>query len=334
MAYLQAVKGLVKFSQQPAERLTNDQIQEYLLHCIQARKLAWNKCNVIFSGLKKFYHCFLGRDNSGFFIPPRPRSHQLPMFLNRDEVRHILNATDNLKHHALLAIIYGSSLRVNEAVRLRAEHIDSKKYRKNHAMTDEQRKVMAAIMACRTARLGGHQEVCDQCGNLRNCYNSCRNRHCPKCQTMTKDGWLTKRREELLPCGYFHMVFTVPHVLNPLILKNKKELYTCLFAAVRDTVFAFAADPQWRLEGKPGILTILHRWSQTLIDHFHIHCLIPAGVLTFGGKRWVPSKEDFLFHVKKCYLDSVKSRLDTLVLPENYLCQGNHSGENAPLDRQ
>ena len=197
-------------------------------------------------------------------------------------------------------------------------------YKKNHAMTDDQRKVMAAILACRTARLGGHQEVCDQCGHLRNCYNSCRNRHCPKCQTMAKEQWLEKRREELLPCGYFHMVFTVPHILNPLILANTKELYACLFVAVRDTLFAFAADPQWRLLGKPGILTILHTWSQTLIDHFHIHCLIPAGVLSMDGKRWIPSKDDFLFHVvplakefKKRYLGLVKSRLNSITLPEN-----------------
>ncbi len=197
-------------------------------------------------------------------------------------------------------------------------------YQKNHAMTDDQRKVMAAILACRTARLGGHQEVCDQCGHLRNCYNSCRNRHCPKCQTMAKEQWLEKRREELLPCGYFHMVFTVPHILNPLILANTKELCACLFAAVRDTLFAFAADPQWRLLGKPGILTILHTWSQTLIDHFHIHCLIPAGVLSMDGKRWIPSKDDFLFHVvplakefKKRYLGLVKSRINAITLPEN-----------------
>jgi hypothetical protein len=197
-------------------------------------------------------------------------------------------------------------------------------YKKNHAMTDDQRKVMAAILACRTARLGGHQEVCDQCGHLRNCYNSCRNRHCPKCQTMAKEQWLEKRREELLPCGYFHMVFTVPHILNPLILANRKELYASLFAAVRDTLVAFAADPQWRLLGKPGILTILHTWSQTLIDHFHIHCLIPAGVLSMDGKRWIPSKDDFLFHVvslakefKKRYLGMVKSRINSITLPEN-----------------
>ncbi len=197
-------------------------------------------------------------------------------------------------------------------------------YKKSHAMNDEQRKVMAALLACRTARLGGHQEVCDQCGSIRNSYNSCRNRHCPKCQTMTKERWLEKRRLELLPCGYFHMVFTVPHVLNVLILLNRKALLSCLFGAVRDTVFAFAADPQWRLEGKPGLLTILHTWSQTLIDHFHIHCLIPAGVLSLDGRRWVASKESFLFHVtplakefKKRYLTAVEDQMESLVIPQS-----------------
>jgi hypothetical protein len=197
-------------------------------------------------------------------------------------------------------------------------------YRKSHAMTCDQRKVMAAILACRTAQLGGHQEVCDRCGHLRNCYNSCRNRHCPKCQTMTKEQWLEKRRGELLPCGYFHMVFTVPHDLNGLILLNRKVLLSCLFMAVRDTMFVFAADPQWHLAGKPGLLTILHTWSQTLVDHFHIHCLVPAGVLSMDGKRWIASKDTFLFHVKslakefkKRYLTMVEERLATLILPEN-----------------
>ena len=100
-AYLLAVKGLTGYFQQPAERLTNDQIQEYLLYCIQEKKLAWSSCNVLFSGLKKFYHGFLGRDDTGFSIPPRPRSLQLPMLLSRDEVIRILQATNNLKHHAL-----------------------------------------------------------------------------------------------------------------------------------------------------------------------------------------------------------------------------------------
>lgn len=126
-AYLQSVKGLSEYTHHPAEQLTNDQIQDYLLYCIQEKKLAWASCNVIFCGLKKFYHGFLGRDNSGFSIPPRPRSHQLPILLSKDEVNRILKAPKNMKHHTLLSLIYGSGLRVSEAVRLRAEHIDSKK---------------------------------------------------------------------------------------------------------------------------------------------------------------------------------------------------------------
>ena len=197
-------------------------------------------------------------------------------------------------------------------------------YKKTHAMTDDQRKVMAAIMACRTSLLGGHSEVCDHCGAIRNSYNSCRNRHCPKCQTMTREEWLDKRRQELLPCGYFHLVFTLPHELNPFILANRRELLSCLFAAVKETLFAFAADPQWKLEGKPGILTVLHTWSQVLIDHFHIHCLVPAGVLTFDGRQWIASNDKFLFRVeslarefKKRYLAMIENRLEKLVVPGN-----------------
>jgi len=197
-------------------------------------------------------------------------------------------------------------------------------YKRTHVLNYNQRKVMAAITACRTSQLGGHQEVCSHCGTVRNSYNSCRNRHCPKCQTMAKEEWLDKRKEELLPCGYFHMVFTLSHSLNPLILANSKELLACLFQSVRNTIFSFAADPQWKLEGKPGILTILHTWSQTLIDHFHIHCLIPAGVLSFDCKRWIKSNDKFLFRVeslakefKKQYLGMINERLPELVLPEN-----------------
>lgn len=198
-------------------------------------------------------------------------------------------------------------------------------YSKSHVLSVNQRKVMAAITSCRTAQLGGHSEICDTCGTVRNCYNSCRNRHCPKCQTMTKAQWLADRKEELLPCGYFHLVFTVPHALNPLILANRRELLGCLFAAVRDTLFAFAADPRWKLNGKPGLLTILHTWSQTLIDHFHIHCLIPAGALSLDGRRWTQSNDKFLFRVqslakefKQQYLTRVTSRLEQMQLPGNY----------------
>lgn len=126
-SYLYHIKGISAYYQQPADQLTNDQIQDYLLHCIQKKKMAWASCNVLFCSLKKFYQGFLERDKAGFSIPPRPRSHQLPMLLSREEVGSILKATGNLKHLALLTLIYGSGLRVSEAVRLQAEHIDSKK---------------------------------------------------------------------------------------------------------------------------------------------------------------------------------------------------------------
>ena len=198
------------------------------------------------------------------------------------------------------------------------------KYKSSYPITENQRKVMAAITSCRTSQLGGHSEVCDNCATMRNSYNSCRNRHCPKCQTMTKEDWLEKRKQELLPCGYFHMVFTIPHDLNPIILSNRKVLLSCLFQAVRNTILSFAADPQWKLNGKPGLLTILHTWSQTMIDHFHIHCLIPAGVLSSDGRSWNPSNEKYLFRVqslakefKKQYLSMIAAVSEKEVLPAN-----------------
>jgi hypothetical protein len=141
---------------------------------------------------------------------------------------------------------------------------------------------------------------------------------------MTKEEWLDKRKQELLPCGYFHMVFTLSHELNPIIMSDRKKYLSLLFRAVRNTVILFAADPQWKLEGKPGMLTILHTWSQTLIDHFHIHCLIPAGVLSFDGRRWNPSSDKYLFRVqslakefKKQYLNLVTENLDPKASPRN-----------------
>lgn len=126
-AYLHSVADLSSFHQQSAEQLTNDQVQDYLLYCIQERKLAWSTCNVLFCGLKKYYHDFLGHDDSRFSIPPRPRSIKLPMLLSREEVGRILQAPANMKHRALLTTVYGSGLRVSEVVRLRPEHIESKR---------------------------------------------------------------------------------------------------------------------------------------------------------------------------------------------------------------
>jgi predicted Zn-ribbon and HTH transcriptional regulator len=170
-------------------------------------------------------------------------------------------------------------------------------YRRSHAVSYEQLKVMHHIEICRTAKLGGHVEQCDQCGFERIAYNSCRDRHCPKCQTLAKEQWLNDRKAELLGCSYFHLVFTLPHDLNPIILSNKRTTLNILFAAVNQTLQAFAKDPQWRLEGRLGFISVLHTWSQTLIDHFHLHCLIPAGALSFTKDRWIPAKDNFLFKI-------------------------------------
>ena len=170
-------------------------------------------------------------------------------------------------------------------------------YRRSHAVSYQQLKVIHNIKICRTAKLGGHVEQCDQCGFEQIAYNSCRNRHCPKCQTLTKEKWLNDRKAELLPCGYFHLVFTLPHKLNPIILSNKKTTLNILFAAVNQTLQAFAKDPQWRLEGRLGFISVLHTWSQTLIDHFHLHCLIPAGALSFTKDRWIPARDKYLFKI-------------------------------------
>jgi Putative transposase/Transposase zinc-binding domain len=187
-------------------------------------------------------------------------------------------------------------------------------YRRNHPLPASHLKVMQAVERCRTAALGGHLEQCERCGFERPAYNSCRNRHCPKCQSLAKVKWLDKQKSELLPTGYFHLVFTLPHELNPLILVNKKPLIHILFQSVWQTLAQFA---QRRLGGTLGITAVLHTWDQTLLDHFHLHCLVPAGVLSFDRNRWVSARQDFLFPVKALslvlrakFLDSLKKSFD------------------------
>jgi hypothetical protein len=187
-------------------------------------------------------------------------------------------------------------------------------YRRNHPLPVSHLKVMQAVEHCRTAALGGHLEQCDHCGFERPAYNSCRNRHCPKCQSLAKVKWLDKQKSELLPTGYFHLVFTLPHELNPLILVNKKPMINILFQSVWQTLAQFA---QRRLGGTLGITAVLHTWDQTLLDHFHLHCLVPAGVLSFDRNRWVSARQDFLFPVKALslvfrakFLDSLKKSFD------------------------
>ena len=171
-------------------------------------------------------------------------------------------------------------------------------YKKMHSLSYKQMKTMYHIQVCRSSRLGGHIEQCNECGFERNAYNSCRDRHCPKCQTMVKEQWINDRKAELLPCGYFHLVFTLPHDLNPIILCNRKVCLHILFRAVNETLQAFAKDPKWRLEGRLGLIAVLHTWTQTLMDHFHLHCLIPAGALAFTKDRWTPSSDSYLFKIE------------------------------------
>jgi hypothetical protein len=167
-------------------------------------------------------------------------------------------------------------------------------YRRTHFLPASQRKVMRAVSVCRTQELGGHLKQCDTCGFEHPSYNSCRNRHCPKCQSLAKAKWLQKQTSELLPVGYFHVVFTLPHVLNGLILAHKKILFALLFKAVSETLLEFGRS---RFKGTVGVIAVLHTWDQTLKDHFHIHCLIPAGALSLDHSRWIGARPNFLFPV-------------------------------------
>ena len=168
-------------------------------------------------------------------------------------------------------------------------------YRQSRPLPVLHLKIMRAIELCRTEALGGHLARCTHCGFEKPAYNSCRNRHCPKCQALSKARWLEARRAELLPVGYFHVVFTLPHELNALVLCNKAVLLAHLFAAVGQTLQAFGEN---NLGGKLGFLAILHTWDQKLNAHFHLHCLVPAGVLTDDGERFIAARETFLFPVK------------------------------------
>ena len=168
-------------------------------------------------------------------------------------------------------------------------------YRDSHRLPVAHLKVMRAIETCRTAALGGHIEQCNECGYQRQSYNSCRNRHCPKCQSLCKARWLEDRKADLLPVGYFHMVFTLPHELNPLVLSNKNVLCDLLFKAVSETLLEFGRN---NLGGKIGLIAVLHTWDQTLSDHFHLHCLVPAGALSRDRSRWIPARDNFLFPVR------------------------------------
>ncbi len=167
-------------------------------------------------------------------------------------------------------------------------------YRKIHPLPPEHLNVMRHIEQCRTSALGGHLYRCCRCGYEHNAYNSCRDRHCPKCRNMVKEKWLNDRRAELLPVSYCHLAFTIAHELNPLILCNKSRMLDMLFHAVNHTLKILAVDPQWRVNGQLGFIAALHSWSQTLMDHFHLHVLVPAGIIGCQ-EHFKPIREDYLF---------------------------------------
>ena len=169
-------------------------------------------------------------------------------------------------------------------------------YCKNRKLSIVQHKAVRAISDCRTEKLGGHIDICPSCGETGQSYNSCRNRNCPKCQTLSKEKWIDARKQDLLNVGYFHVVFTVPSELNQIIYFNQKDCYNLLFRCVSETLKELSADKKY-LGADIGVTTVLHTWGQNLSFHPHIHCIVPAGGLSKQG-FWINSKKKFLLPVK------------------------------------
>jgi hypothetical protein len=171
-------------------------------------------------------------------------------------------------------------------------------YRQAHAghLGRVERRVMSAIAACRTAALGGHAEYCGDCGLVRIAYNSCRNRHCPKCQGLARAQWLAERQAELLPVPYFHVVFTVPAEIAAIAFQNKATVYAILFRTAAETLRTIAADPK-HLGADIGLVAVLHTWGQNLHHHPHVHCLVPGGGLSPDGMRWISCRRGFFLPV-------------------------------------
>jgi len=183
----------------------------------------------------------------------------------------------------------------------------------------DQRRAMTAIQACRTATLGGHAEQCEDCGQIRIAYNSCRNRHCPKCQGLARAQWLADRRAELLPVAYFHVVFTMPSPIAAIALQNKALVYDILFKTASETIRIIAADPRY-LGAETGMIAILHTWGQTLMHHPHVHCIVPGGGLGPGGD-WIACRPGFFLPVhvlsrlyRRLFLERLDAAFDAGVL--------------------
>jgi hypothetical protein len=170
-------------------------------------------------------------------------------------------------------------------------------YRQAHRLTVQQRRVMRAIETCRTAALGGHVEQCGHCQHTRISYNSCRNRHCPKCQSLARARWLQSRQSELLPVEYFHVVFTVPEPIAELMFHNRQQFYDLLFRVAAQTLLTIARDPR-HLGAELGFFAILHSWGQNLHYHPHLHCVVPGGGLSIDHDRWISCRRGFFLPVR------------------------------------
>jgi hypothetical protein len=189
-------------------------------------------------------------------------------------------------------------------------------YRAAHRLPRDQSRVMRAIEVCRTAVLGGHVEECDHCAHPRIAYNSCRNRHCPKCQNSDRAQWLEDRKAELLPVEYFHVVFTLPEEIARIAFYNAREVYGILFRAASQTLLAIARDPR-HLGAEIGFFCILHTWGQNLQHHPHVHCVVPGGGLSPGHNRWIACRPGFFLPVRvlsrlfrRLFLEALQTAFD------------------------
>src|SRR6266576_2488953 len=187
-------------------------------------------------------------------------------------------------------------------------------YRQQHdgSLSTAQRRVMTAIEVCRTAALGGHLERCDCCSYERPCYDSCRDRHCPKCQSLARAEWVEKRMAEVLPTHYFHVVFSVPEQIASIAYQNKKVVYDILFRAVAETLSTIAADPQ-HLGAEIGFFAVLHTWGQNLLFHPHLHCVVSGGWLSAGGTQGVGCRAGFFLPVRVLWRLFRRLFLDQLI---------------------
>ena len=196
-----------------------------------------------------------------------------------------------------------------------------------------ERRIMGAITACRTAALGGHVEQCDECGATRIAYNSCRNRHCPKCQGLARAQWLAERQAELLSVPYFHVVFTLPAPVGAIAFQNKALVYAILFHAAAETLATIAADPK-HLGAQLGVTMVLHTWGQTLQHHPHVHCVVPGGGLSLDSTRWIACRRGFFLPVRvlsrlfrRLFLRDLQNAFDTAI------CASSANSRTSPIPR-